>query len=108
MADANATLREIAGAGLFESALQARFDALLNERNWLVHRSRATSRSAIHSDSAAQELIARIDTVAELSRILLGEVGGLVSAFIRQHGIDQQHIDEETVAILRRWHDPDE
>src|SRR5690606_19152710 len=34
------SLREVADAGLFDSPLQAEFDTLLAERNWLVHRSR--------------------------------------------------------------------
>jgi hypothetical protein len=100
------TLREIASAGLFEVNLQDRFNALLAERNWLVHKSRAASRNAIYHDSSAQALIARVDAMAEEAKHLLGEVASLVDAFVRQHGVTQQFIDAQTAAILRRWQDP--
>ena len=40
-----ATIHQIAKAGLLSPELETRFTNLLAERNWLVHSSRATSRS---------------------------------------------------------------
>lgn len=100
------TLREIAGAGLFEPSLQARFDQLLAERNWLVHKSRAASRPAVHSDGAARSLVVRVGAMAEQAKELLSEIASLVEAFVKQYGVTQEQVDREVQAVLRGWHDP--
>lgn len=43
-----ATIQQLAKAALLSPVLAARFAALLTERNWLVYRSCADSRGAIH------------------------------------------------------------
>ncbi|MDH4205340.1 MAG: hypothetical protein OEV45_07420, partial [Desulfobacteraceae bacterium] len=61
------TIHRISKQGLLSTKLKDRFFNLLSERNWLVHRSRADSRDAIHSDEAMQKLVARIDAMANES-----------------------------------------
>jgi hypothetical protein len=101
------TLNKIAAAGLFEPALQSRLKVLLDERNWLVHRSRADNRSAVHSGAAAQALIARINTIAGESLILLREVGQLFETYVIDHGVSQGFIDKEAAVTLSQWHSSD-
>lgn len=100
------TPRDIAGASLFEPSLQTRFDALLAERNWLVHKSLASSRSAVQADAPASALIARINAIAEESLALLRVVGAMVEAFVVGSGVSPEYIDKQAAVILRGWHDP--
>src|SRR5271157_4741445 len=58
------TISELGKAGLLKPEIQQRFASLLKERNWLVHNSRASSRSAVHSDVAMWKLCVRLDSIA--------------------------------------------
>ncbi len=99
-----ATLREITKANILEPALQKRFDKILEERNWLVHKSLASSRSALQTDDSANRLITRINCIAKESLKLLRVVGELSELFVREKGVSQQYLDERAAAILREWH----
>ena len=100
------SLREVADAGLFDSPLQAEFDTLLAERNWLVHRSRRDSRAAVRNDSAARSLIEKVDAIADNSLSLLCQVGSLTESYVAEHGIIKEYIDEQAANILTKRHDP--
>ena len=100
------TLREISGANLFDQKLQVRFSALLSERNWLVHKSRADSRSAIHGDDPAIILIDRVNSIADESLALMHEVMLLAGAFSQEYGVSEELANEQAEATIRGWHDP--
>lgn len=102
-----ATIHQIAKAGLLSSELEVRFTNLLSERNWLVHRSRSDSRSAIHGDIAMQLLVARIDKMAEESLALLREIGALSVAYVKKYGVTQEHVNKEAEELLEQWHASD-
>lgn len=97
------TLRQLLKAGLLSSELATRFTKLLEERNWLVHKSRATSRSAIYNDGSMRRLLARLDGIAEEALLLLKEVGSLSEVFVRQHGVSEQYINENAQKLLQHW-----
>lgn len=101
------TISELARAGLMSEALEARFRKLLAERNWLVHRSRAASRAAVHQPSQFGALIFRLDWIADEALALLGEVGALVGRHTYSQGVSKEQVDEMTATILNRWHEPD-
>ena len=101
------TIHQMAKSGLLTPELEVRFTNLLAERNWLIHKSRATSRSAIHSDSAMHELLLRVGAMAEESNRLLDEITVLVESFVRKHGITERHITETANRLLEQWHAAD-
>lgn len=101
------TVHQLVKAGLLSSELEARFTSLLRERNWLVHKSRASSRSAVHNDGAMQQLLVRLDVIAEESLSLLKAIGALIEGFVKQHGVSAQYIDESAQRILEQWHAAD-
>ncbi len=101
------TLREISEAKLFEPELQAKFESLLSERNWVVHKSRASSRSVIYSDLAANMLLDRLDKIAAHSLELMRAVSTLTESFVIQHGVSKQFIDRESEKTLAKWHGDD-
>jgi len=102
-----ATIHQIAKAGLLNSELESRFTNLLLERNWLVHRSRTDSRSAIHSDLEMQRLVVRLDEMAEESLSLLREIGVLSEAHVKKHGVTEEYINEKAKELLEQWHASD-
>jgi len=102
-----ATIHQVSKAGLLSSELESRFTKLLSERNWLVHRSRADSRSAIHSALKMQRLVVRIDKMEEESLSLLREIGTLSEAHVKKHGVTEEYIDKKTKELLEQWHASD-
>ena len=92
-----ATLRAAAEANVFSGPLQTRFKEILSERNWLIHKSRLDNRAAFYSDSAAIDLIQRIDKISAGVRELMVEIDKLIDSDAIESGID--------LADLGRWTD---
>jgi hypothetical protein len=99
-----ATVQRLNKAGILPDALSAKFGDLLQERNWLVHRSRAGSRDAIHSDEAAMKLIARLDQMVSEAGSLLTEMGNLAEQHVLSMGVSSAEIEARTEAMLDQWH----
>ena len=102
------TIHNITKQGLLSIELKDRFFDLLSERNWLVHSSRADSRNAIHSDSAMNRLISRIDNMANESLSILKEIGTLTISFVEKHGIAKRDINKKAEELLKQWHESEE
>ncbi|MEY4527945.1 MAG: hypothetical protein RL768_1664 [Nitrospirota bacterium] len=101
------TVHQLTKSGLLNSKLEPRFTSLLSERNWLVHRSRTDSRSAIHSDPDMQRLLVRLDGMAEESLSLLREIGALSEAHVKKYGVSEEYINEKANELLEQWHASD-
>ncbi len=101
------TIKQMSKAGLLSAELQDRFDNLLNERNWLVHKSRADSRSAIHKREVMERVVKRIDAIADEGLFLLKKIGGLSDAHVKKHGLSEEYIAKTAKKILERWHTSD-
>ena len=99
-----ATIRQLAKADLICGETAASFGELLVERNWLVHRSRSESRSAIHSDKDMEELVSRLGSMGERALSLLKTIGSLIEAHVRNHGLSQETIEKATESLLAEWH----
>lgn len=102
-----ATIHQMTKAGLLSSELNTRFTYLLTERNWLVHKSRASSRSAIHSDVSMNKLLSKLDAIADESLALIKEVAVLVDHFVKSYGITEQQVNEKTNQLLEEWYTSD-
>lgn len=76
---------------------------LLAERNWLVHRSRASSRSAVRNEADCNALITRIDAISGNALHLMREFGALTESFVKARGVTAETIDAEAVKILKQW-----
>jgi hypothetical protein len=103
-----ATVKQLEKAGLLSEDLAADFARLLEERNWLVHRSRSDSRGAILSDDAALKLLGRLDAIADDATTLLKKIGLLIEGFVLDHGVSKDHIDMECRRILAQWETGDD
>lgn len=101
------TIHQMTKALLLDDGLASRFRSLLEERNWLVHRSRAGSRGAIHGEDAMQVLLSRLERIADEAEALLKEVVALARRFVAERGVSKQEIDRATRQLLQQWHKAD-
>lgn len=99
-----ATITKLVKAERLPADVEPRFQALLKERNWLVHSSRSTSRDAIHNDEACSKLIARLEAIAEEVLLLLKVVGNAAEEHVRRHGVSTEKVDEIAAETLKSWH----
>lgn len=102
-----ATLHQIAKAGLISPEMEGRFEKILAERNWLVHRSRAESRNAIHNAKAMAALVARLEAMADEALALLKHIGGETTSFVQQHGVSTDYVEQVSKQLLEQWHAAD-
>lgn len=91
----------------FPKEIEVRFQSILAERNWLVHNSRATSRTAVYNDIACQNLLRRIGAISVEALALLKEIGQRAESFVMSHGVSRQEIDKGAEEILHSWRNPD-
>jgi len=90
-------------AGLIDSELASRITELLKERNWLVHKSRLDSRTAIYHDGAMNKLTQRLEAIADETAYILKELGLHCENFVMKHGVSQSYINEVSQKILKDW-----
>lgn len=102
-----ATLHQIAKAGLIPPEMAGRFEKILAERNWLVHRSRAESRNAIHNAKAMTVLLARLEAMSDEVLALLKHIDGETTAFVQQHGVSASYVAQLSKQLLEQWHAAD-
>jgi len=102
-----ATLRKLRKRDLVDWELGTRLEAILEERNWLVHRSAADSRGALHSVEGATELVARVDSISKESLALLNEVCQRVEQCVKRRGVAEEYISRTALELLARWHRAD-
>lgn len=98
------TVRDIVKAEKMPAELRAPVEHLLAERNWLVHGSRASSRSAVRNESDCNFLIARIDAISDGALNLMRQFGDLIESFAKLRGVAVENIDVEAARILKQWH----
>jgi uncharacterized protein YutE (UPF0331/DUF86 family) len=98
------TIHRMADAGVIDKKLEARFRALLTERNWLVHRSHADSRKAVYHDLEMYQLLERLERIADEGLRLLKEIGVLAETHANKHGVSESYIQEQAARLLEEWH----
>ena len=98
------TVSKLVKANHLPADIEPRLQELLKERNWLVHGSLSSSRSAIFSDSACAALLERLDAIAEESRRLLKAIGTAAEAHVQKHGVTAKQIEELAAETLKAWH----
>lgn len=101
------TIHKLVNAGLLAKEIEIRFKNLLSERNWLVHSSRASSRSAIHSDTDMAVLLERLNEISEEALALLKHVSALTEVHVKKYGISENQIKKKAKKILEQWHSTD-
>jgi uncharacterized protein YutE (UPF0331/DUF86 family) len=99
-----ATVNKLVKGNHIPPDLQQRFSVLLSERNWLVHNSRSSSRSAIHHQADYEQLIERVENIADESLHLLKALSTQSESFMLKMGVSPEKLQQLTEQTLRQWH----
>jgi hypothetical protein len=95
--------RAIRDTGTSPSNLLSRLEHFVNERNWLIHRSRRENRRDVRSNARRSQLIARITAVANEALSLMTTFQELTEAHLIARGADRAKIQARADEIYREW-----
>ena len=84
-----ASLRGLVGAKHIEGELATRLAAIVEERNWIVHRSRDDNRGIINSRQRCAALLDRLERANAECADLQHEVLGLMTGLAEKTGVPQ-------------------
>ena len=93
----------IRDTGKGPSDLLSRLEHFVNERNWLIHRSRHENRKDLYSDATRSQLVARISAVADEALSLLTAFQDLTDTHLIARGMDRAKIQARADEIYREW-----
>ena len=82
-----------------------RFEALVNDRNWLVHRSRNQNRKDLYDHAARQKLIDRTEAIADEALQLAKALQKKTEDHMMALGIPKAELDRRVAIIFREWAD---
>ena len=91
-------------ANLIPTEFKKRFQSLLDERNWLVHRSRADNRNIFDSRLVYESFLNRVQLIKNETLSLSKIVEKFVSTYLEQQNFIIDNVDELTQEILDGWH----
>lgn len=93
----------IRDTGKAPSDLLSRLAHFVNERNWLIHRSRHENREDLYSDTRRPQLVARISAVADEALSLLTTFQNLTDTHLIARGMDLAKMHARAEEIYREW-----
>jgi hypothetical protein len=96
-------IKEAQGASLLEDKLANRFEKILNDRNWLIHRSRREHRGILSSRSRCNALASQIDAISTEALQLFKIIAELTEQYVKKSGIPQEIIEREAQRLLHEW-----
>lgn len=97
------SITRLAKANHLPEDLLERFQALLKERNWLVHSSASDSKKAMANDATHIGFHRRLEAIQDEAARLLKEVLALSEKFVFGHGISMEDIETKLAETLRQW-----
>ena len=99
-----ATISKLVKENHLPGNIEPRFQALLKERNWLVHSSRSTNRDAIRNGIAYSKLLKRLEAIAEEAGVLVKAVGEESNKRARNLCLSAERQRFLAAEILKGWH----
>lgn len=96
-------IRELVTGGATTDEIGAELSALLEERNWLVHRARRETRGVLGSSQLFEGTMARLELIAERALALTKQLGAAVEAYVIESGVSREFIDRESARLTRSW-----
>jgi len=97
------SIAQLAKSNHLPTGLLERFQALLKERNWLVHSSNADSERALADDAALVGLHGRLGSIVDEARGLLKEISALSQNFVLRKGISKEDLKAKIAETLLKW-----
>ncbi|MNH43225.1 hypothetical protein D3C79_1050750 [compost metagenome] len=78
-----------------------RYQALLKDRNWLVHGSNADSKKALDDDAAYLALHKKLESISGEAGRLLKEISALSAKFVLGRGVSLEALEAKIAESLR-------
>ena len=100
-----ASISQLVKSKNLPECLLTRFQALLKERNWLVHSSRTSSQKALIDDASFITLSERLEAIVHEAGKLLQEISIQSQKFVTEKGISIKTVESKTAQILAQWQD---
>ena len=101
------TLGQLFGAirdtGKSHSDLLSQLEHFVDERNWLIHRSRLENRKDLNSPTKRPQLVARISGIADEALSLMTAFQDLTETHLIARGMDRAKIQARAEEIYREW-----
>jgi len=96
-------LGDIREKGKSPSDLLSRLEHFVDERNWLIHRSRRENPRNLRSDAKRSQVIARITAVVNEALSLMMTFQELTEAHLIALGVERATIHARAAEIRREW-----
>lgn len=100
-------LNSLARAGHIEPPLAEALRTMVDERNWIVHRSRRDNRGIMNSWERCAALLERLKAAERKSTQLREHVAGLVVRQAAAAGVRHDYVDREAERLVREWGYPE-
>lgn len=98
-----ALLKELAKSGVIDERISIDLHEILEQRNWLVHRSRRENRGVIASAELLGELLKRLESLADRSLVLQKSLTAELERYVLDSGVDRAVIEAEADRLARHW-----
>lgn len=99
------TVNKLVKGNHLPEELKERFTKFLADRNWLVHSSKVNSRNAVYHQSHFEELIKKLEAIADEALALLRTLPVLSEVFLLSNNIDPENTQSIANKILKKWHE---
>ena len=96
-------LKELRKAEALPELVGERLAMALEDRNWLVHRSRRENRGVLNKPQMYVNLVERLDRIAKNALAFNKELAAEVRAHVLKTGISEQVLDREADRLAKGW-----
>lgn len=93
-------------SGVIPRSLQTCFERFVDERNWLIHRSRQDSSARLYDDELRRQMFTRISAIEEESVRLRRLIYDELTKFMSSEGFDLKLVEQTARENLRRLVEP--
>jgi hypothetical protein len=96
-------VEDLRNRGLADEELDARFRRVVDERNWLVHRSGYEGQAPLAAAEKTRLLLRRLERISDEARALRTEIDALIEQHLAQGGLSPNEIDRRTGETKDLW-----
>jgi uncharacterized protein YutE (UPF0331/DUF86 family) len=96
-------IHELTEHGVLDGTVESRLAGLLDDRNWLVHRSKRESRGVLFRSADFERLVARLDRIAAEASAVQKLVVAATEDYLIASGVNRSEIDAAAEKSVQSW-----
>jgi hypothetical protein len=97
------SVKKLIAARSLPDDVTGRFEALVKERNWLVHNSLEENRKASINDGCFEAFLLRLEAMVNETNALMRELLVRAEEFVLSRGVRADQIEAKTAETLKLW-----